>query len=61
MYMAVTADQYELPIKWADSPQALAEMLGMTRQSVLSAVSRTKSNPNYGKRGGVKIIKVIDV
>lgn len=40
LYMKVTKDKYELPIAVAESPRELAEMLGTTRQNVLSCISK---------------------
>lgn len=40
VYMAVTADKYELPVAVADSPAEMARMCGMTTGSVLYAITR---------------------
>ena len=42
LYMAVTSDKYELPIAVADSPLELGEMLGRSRNTILSAISHAK-------------------
>ena len=40
VYMAVTADKYELPVVVADSPAELARLCGLTYGSVLSSISK---------------------
>ena len=40
IYMAVTADEYELPVAVADSPAEMGRMCGMTTGSVLSAITK---------------------
>ena len=40
LYMKVTKDKYELPIAVAESPRELAEMLGATRKTVSSCISK---------------------
>lgn len=54
IYLAVTADEYELPVSVVDSPAELAEIYGMTRGSVLSAISN-HSTCKYAK---VKFIRI---
>lgn len=39
-YMIVTLDEYELPIFSASRPESIAEYTGMTRASVMSAITR---------------------
>ncbi|MEA4922182.1 MAG: hypothetical protein VB031_02305 [Eubacteriaceae bacterium] len=60
IYMAVTADKYELPTMVADSSKELAGMLGRTVNSVRSHISHTKEGIVNGKRCGEKLI-VVDV
>lgn len=42
LYLYVTADKYELPIAVSDTPQGLADMLGNTKNGVLSCISHAK-------------------
>ena len=43
IYMEVTRDKYEFPIAMADSPGALAEMCGVSKNCVCSSCSHYKS------------------
>ncbi len=52
--MAVTADEYELPICVEESARELAEKLNMKRTSVFKAVQRKEA----GNICGRKIIKI---
>lgn len=54
LYLAVTADKYELPLIVEDSPTALAKRLGMNPIAVTSSISKNKSGRNTGR----KLIKV---
>lgn len=54
MYMAVTADKYELPIDFAHTAEELAERFGIKKNSLLSDVAKKRS----GKKRGYKFIKV---
>lgn len=54
IYMAVTADQYELPLLVCDSSAELARKLGRGVSSIRALISR-KSN---GERMGYKVIVV---
>ena len=52
LYMAVTADEYELPLCVEDSTTALAAWLGITTNAVLSActprrMDRTRTHCGY--------------
>ena len=38
--MLITLDEYELPIFSSSRPERIAEYTGMTRASVMSAISR---------------------
>ena len=40
-YLIVTTDDLELPIYSASSPQDIADYLGMTKASVMSAISKS--------------------
>ena len=50
VYMAVTADEYELPVAVVDSAAELAEIYGMTRESVLSALTRGSQRKNTKRK-----------
>ena len=56
MYMAVTADEYELPLVVASNAQELADKLNTTIGNVYSTASKGMS----GKRNGYKIVRVRD-
>ena len=42
LYMYVTRDDYELPLIVADSAEELAQMLGTTKNTVLSCISHKR-------------------
>ena len=42
IYMRVTEDEYELPIAVADSQTELAQMVGVSRNSIASALSHSR-------------------
>lgn len=42
LYIAATPDRYELPVAVADTPEELANHLGVTRYTVLSVISHAK-------------------
>ena len=44
VYMAVTADKFELPVAVADTAEELAQMLGVKAQSVRVGVGGYKNN-----------------
>jgi hypothetical protein len=54
LWLAVTADKYELPIIVEESAKQLADKLGITSSTVIASVSRN----NTGKNAGRKIVKV---
>ena len=54
LWLAVTPDQYELPLAVADTAEQLAAMFGLTRGSVINLVS--KNAP--GTQSGRKFVKV---
>lgn len=54
MWLAVTPDQYELPLAVADTAEQLAAMFGLIRGSVINLVS--KNAP--GTQSGRKFVKV---
>ena len=43
IYLEVTQDEYELPLKVANSPEELAKMCGTTKNAVCSAISHYKA------------------
>lgn len=53
IYMKITADKYELPIAWADTPEELAKQLGI--KSVRSLKKRCLDS--NGSFRAVKIAK----
>ena len=57
LYMAVTPDQYELPLCVEDSPTELAEVLGITVNAVRSACAPGKASKSGTKRG-YRIVRV---
>lgn len=56
LYMAVTADKYELPVCVADSAAELGALLGRRREYILKLISMHKKRP---PTRGLKIIKII--
>ena len=54
MWMAVTADEYEHPIAIADTSTELAEMLGVTPDTIRTNLHRQKNGAVSGRR----IVKV---
>lgn len=54
LWLAVTPDQYELPLAVADTAEQLAAMFGLIRGSVINLVS--KNAP--GTQSGRKFVKV---
>lgn len=55
-WMAVTADEYELPLAVADSSFSLAAMLGVKHGTIQALEARHRSGRNTGRR----IIKIKD-
>ena len=43
LYLRVTKDKYELPVAVADSPRELAQMIGVSRDTILSSLSHVKA------------------
>ena len=60
VYIAVTSDQYELPIAIADTGPELAALLGISPDAVWQREHQTRVgiNRNPGKYRGYKIIRV---
>ena len=62
LYMAVTADEYELPMVVEESAKKLSEKLGMNRRSVTEEFSRMRRGVSRcnGKLRGY-ILKEVEV
>lgn len=56
VYMYVTRDKYELPIAVADSEAELAQMLGVSKRTVITEVCRCKKS-NWTK-GRFRVVEV---
>ena len=56
LWMAVDADEYELPIFIADSAGELAEQYGLSKQCIITSTSDPKCTGRYK---GHKFIKVL--
>lgn len=54
LYMAVTPDQYELPLAVADTAAELGQMFGKTKGLVLSSISHNRD----GRHTGMKFVRV---
>ena len=54
LYMAVTPDKYELPIAVEVNLEDIAELFGMSVNSVASSIAKNRS----GKRKGVKFLRI---
>ena len=54
LWLAVTADEYELPLIVADTAQELADKFGITASSVMNCVIRQHG----GRQNGYKYVKV---
>ena len=54
LYIAVTADKYELPMAVADTQRELGKMTGKSEKQVCEAINK-KMN---GTRTGVKFLRV---
>lgn len=50
LWMAVTADEYELPIAVADTAKALGEMLGVGKSNIENCAWRERSGSISGRR-----------
>lgn len=59
LYMAVTADEYELPIRIADSAKEIAEKMGLRPGTVYSMIHNPKRHT--GTRCGYRIVRVEDI
>lgn len=54
IYMEITRDEYEFPIHIADSASELGKLCGVSRNCILSCVSKSKK----GKIGKSRYVKV---
>lgn len=57
LYLAVTADKYELPICVAETPEELGKAFNITKSSVMSRISRHK-NPKVAETASVIFMKI---
>jgi hypothetical protein len=60
LYMAVTADEYELPMIVEDAPFLLADKLGKPRKCIREELSRVRhgSTAHTGKIRGYRLTEV---
>ncbi len=60
VYIAVTTDQYELPLCVCDTPEELAEALGVTVSAVRCACtpSRTPKHRKHGHKRRYRILRI---
>lgn len=58
LYLKVTKDKYELPVAVADSPRELAKMIGVSRDTIFSALSHVKAG--QVRSSTYKIVEVED-
>lgn len=56
LWLAVTADKYELPLAVCDTAKELGDIYGIKKNSVINAVRKNSS----GRECGRKIIKVLN-
>lgn len=57
LYLAVTADEYELPLCVAETPEELGKAFNITKSSVLSRISRHK-NPEIAETASILFLKI---
>lgn len=57
LYIRISPDRYELPEAVADSPAELSRMVGVKRQSISQAISKSK----HGKKTPYKKVRVDNV
>lgn len=55
LWMMVTRDEYELPLYWADTAAELAEIVGTTKMSILTAVSHEVHGRSWSRYKRVRI------
>lgn len=56
LWLAVEADEYELPLAVADTARELGEIVGNTTHNIMVNASRGSS----GRISGIKYVKVVD-
>lgn len=56
LWLAVTADEYELPLAVKDTAHELAKCFGVTETTIYNCVARGRN----GRESGYKYIKVED-
>ena len=50
LYMAVTPDEYELPLMVTNNIQELAKKYKTTSNNILSSISKNKNGKNTGRK-----------
>lgn len=55
LWMMVTRDEYELPLYWADTAAELAEIVGTTKMSILTAVSHEEHGRSWSRYKRVRL------
>ena len=50
LWMAVTADKYELPLAVTDTAKELGRIYGLSKETIKSAVTRQSSGTMSGRR-----------
>lgn len=66
IYQAITADKYELPLFWADTPRELAEILGTTAHRISKALCanakiKLKERPTRNGRQKAQWCRIIKI
>lgn len=56
LYMAVTADELELPLAVTTTVVELSKLTGYSRSAIFTSISRNKS----GRKTGCKFVKIDD-
>lgn len=56
IYLAVTADKYELPVDFAESGMELAEKIGAKRMNLYRSISTNSNLQTKGEK--LKVVKV---
>ena len=58
-WLAITTDEYELPLAVAESPKELGQLFGLSKETIKSAVKRNSDGSVSGRRF-IKILKGAD-
>ena len=61
MWVAVTQDEYELPVAVADTARELAEAMGVKTMTVVSSVSRKRRQKTKTNRGAKRRYYCVEV